>query len=29
MDEALARRVGADEVLIPEVVSGEKVCSDL
>ncbi|WP_121822005.1 potassium channel family protein [Halostella salina] len=28
-DEALARRAGADEVVIPEVVSGEQVCSSL
>lgn len=28
-DEALARRAGADEVVIPEVVSGEQVCSNL
>ncbi|MGB9957038.1 potassium channel family protein [Haloferax prahovense] len=29
MDEALARRAGADEVVVPEIVSGEQVCSDL
>lgn len=29
MDEAVARRVGADEVIVPEVVSAEQVCSDL
>lgn len=29
MDEALARRVGADEVVVPEVVSGERVCEIL
>lgn len=29
MDEAVARRVGADEVIIPEIVSAEQVCSDL
>lgn len=29
MDEALARRVGADEVVVPEVVSGERVCEGL
>lgn len=29
MDEAVARRVGADEVIIPEVVSGEQVCERL
>lgn len=29
MDEALARKVGADEVIIPEVVSGERVCERL
>jgi Trk K+ transport system NAD-binding subunit len=28
-DEALARRAGADEVVIPEVVSGEHVCTNL
>nr|WP_264383104.1 NAD(P)-binding protein [Halocatena marina] len=28
-DEVLARRVGADEVIIPEVVSGEQVCTSL
>ncbi|ELZ04271.1 potassium channel family protein [Natrialba aegyptia] len=28
-DEALARRAGADEVVIPEVVSGEHVCTSL
>ncbi|GAA0197309.1 hypothetical protein GCM10009000_008690 [Halobacterium noricense] len=28
-DEALARRAGADEVVIPEVVSGEQVCTNL
>lgn len=28
-DEALARRAGADEVIIPEVVSGEQVCTNL
>ncbi len=29
MDEALARRAGADEVVVPEIVSGEQVCSNL
>lgn len=29
MDEAVARRVGADEVIVPEVVSAEQVCADL
>lgn len=29
MDEAVARRVGADEVIVPEVVSAERVCSNL
>lgn len=29
MDEAVARRVGADEVIVPEVVSAEQVCSRL
>jgi len=29
MDEALAKRVGADEVIIPEVVSGQQVCQGL
>ncbi|ELZ89780.1 TrkA-N domain-containing protein [Haloferax sulfurifontis ATCC BAA-897] len=29
MDEALARRAGADEVVVPEIVSGEQVCSGL
>lgn len=29
MDEALARRAGADEVVIPERVSGEQVCENL
>lgn len=29
MDEAAARRVGADEVIVPEVVSAERVYSDL
>jgi len=29
MDEAVARRVGADEVVVPEVVSAEQVCADL
>jgi hypothetical protein len=28
-DEALARRAGADEVVIPEIVSGEQVCTNL
>lgn len=28
-DEVLARRAGADEVIIPEVVSGEQVCTNL
>lgn len=28
-DEALARRAGADEVVVPEVVSGEQVCTKL
>ena len=28
-DETVARRVGADEVIIPEVVSGEQVCERL
>lgn len=28
-DEALAQRAGADEVVIPEVVSGEHVCTTL
>lgn len=29
MDEALARRAGADEVVVPEIVSGEQVCTNL
>lgn len=29
MDEAVARRVGADEVIVPEVVSGEQVFANL
>jgi hypothetical protein len=29
MDEAVARRVGADEVIVPEVVSAEQVCDGL
>ena len=29
MDEALARRVGADEVVVPEVLSGEQVSATL
>ena len=29
MDEALARRAGADEVIVPEVVSGEQVTATL
>ncbi|GAB3679396.1 hypothetical protein GCM10028857_00720 [Salinarchaeum chitinilyticum] len=29
MDEALARRVGADDVIVPEVVSGQQVCQGL
>lgn len=29
MDEAVARRVGADRVVVPEVVSAERVCTDL
>lgn len=29
MDEAVARRVGADEVIVPEVVSGEQVFENL
>lgn len=29
MDEALAKRVGADEVIVPEVVSGQQVCREL
>ncbi|WP_394354283.1 potassium channel family protein [Halorarum salinum] len=29
MDEALARRVGADEVVVPEVVSAEHVSADI
>lgn len=29
MDEALARRVGADEVIVPEVVSGQQVSAAL
>jgi voltage-gated potassium channel len=29
MDEAVARRVGADKVIVPEVVSAEQVCSGL
>jgi len=28
-DETVARRVGADEVIIPEVVSGKQVCERL
>lgn len=28
-DEALARRAGADTVIIPEIVSGEQVCTNL
>ena len=28
-DEALARRAGADRVVIPEVICGEQVCTDL
>lgn len=28
-DEVLARRIGADQVIIPEVVSGEQVCTNL
>ena len=29
MDEAVAKRVGADEVIVPEVVSAERVCERL
>lgn len=29
MDEALARRAGADEVVVPEILSGERVCESL
>ncbi|WP_411965759.1 potassium channel family protein [Haloferax sp. YSMS24] len=29
MDEALARRAGADEVVVPEIVSGEQISSNL
>jgi voltage-gated potassium channel len=29
MYESLARRAGADEVVIPEVVSGERVTEDI
>ena len=28
-DEAVARRVGADEVIVSEVVSAEQVCTEL
>lgn len=29
MDEALAKRAGVDKVVVPEIVSGEQVCTDL